>query len=418
MAEFAELRVGEKIIRLPIVEGTEGERAIDIQKLRDETGLITLDPGYANTGSCKSAITFIDGEKGILRYRGYPIEDLAEKSSFLEVAWLLIHGELPSKTELEVFRSEVTHHTLLNESFRRFFGALPADAHPMPVAAAAIGALATFYQSPETDRTVHDSVVRLLGKMPTIASYAYKHSIGQPFMYPINRLDYTSNFIHMMFATPAEAYEVDPVLARALDLLLILHADHEQNCSTSTVRIVGSSRANLFASIWAGIAALWGPLHGGANQQVIEMLERIEAEGGDVKAFVDRVKTKTEEHRLMGFGHRVYKNYDPRAAILKRACSDVLQRLGIGSKQLEIAVKLEEVALKDEYFISRKLYPNVDFYSGIIYRAMGIPVNVFTVMFAIGRMPGWIAQWLEMRYDTGTHIARPRQIYIGATQRD
>ena len=414
----AHLTFDGKTVELPLIRGSEGEMAVDIEKLRAATGLITLDSGYANTGSCKSAITFIDGDKGVLRYRGYPIEVLAEKSTFLEVAWLLIHGELPSKSELEVFRNEITHHTLLNENFRRFFGALPSDAHPMPVAAAAVGALATFYQGPETDRTIHDSVLRLIGKMPTIAAYAYKHSIGQPFMYPMNKLDYASNFLYMMFATPAEAYNVDPVLARTLDLLFILHADHEQNCSSSTVRMVGSSQANLFASVSAGIAALWGPLHGGANQQVVEMLERIEAEGGDVKAFVDRVKSKKEDSRLMGFGHRVYKNYDPRAAILKRSCGEVLQRLGIKSKQLEIAVKLEEVALKDEYFISRKLYPNVDFYSGIIYRAMGIPVNMFTVMFAIGRMPGWIAQWLEMRYDTGTRIARPRQIYTGATQRD
>jgi citrate synthase len=414
----AHLTFDGKTIELPLVRGSEGEMAVDIEKLRAATGLITLDSGYANTGSCKSAITFIDGDKGVLRYRGYPIEVLAEKSTFLEVAWLLMHGQLPSKTELEVFRTEITRHTLLNQSFRRFFGALPSDAHPMPVAAAAVGALATFYQGPENDRTIHDSVVRLIGKMPTIAGYAYKHSIGQPFMYPMNKLDYASNFLYMMFATPAEAYNVDPLLARTLDLLLILHADHEQNCSTSTVRMVGSSQANLFASVSAGISALWGPLHGGANQQVIEMLERIETEGGDVKAFVDRVKSKKEDSRLMGFGHRVYKNYDPRAAILKRSCGEVLQRLGVKSKQLEIAVQLEEVALKDEYFISRKLYPNVDFYSGIIYRAMGIPVNMFTVMFAIGRMPGWIAQWLEMRYDTGTRIARPRQIYTGATQRD
>jgi citrate synthase len=298
------------------------------------------------------------------------------------VAWLLIHGELPTEKELKTFTHEITHHTLLNENFRRFFGALPADAHPMPVAAAAIGALATFYQHPETEQTLHDSVVRLIGKMPTIAAYSYKHSIGQPFMYPLNKLDYTSNFLHMMFGTPAEPYVVDPLIARTLDLLLILHADHEQNCSTSTVRMVGSSRANLFASVSAGISALWGPLHGGANQEVIEMLDRIDAEGGDVKAFMDGVKSKQDNKRLMGFGHRVYKNYDPRAAILKKACGEVLNKLGVKTRQLEIAMKLEEIALKDEYFISRKLYPNVDFYSGIIYRAMGIPENMFTVMFA------------------------------------
>ncbi len=414
----ATISIDGQSVELPFLRGSEAEVAIDIEQLRSKTGLIAYDPGYANTGSCKSGITFIDGEAGILRYRGYPIEELAHKSSFLEVAWLLIHGELPSEKELKTFTSEVTRHTLLNENFRRFFGALPSDAHPMPVCAAAVGALATFYQQPETEQTLHDSVVRLVGKMPTIAAYSYKHSIGQPFMYPNNRLDYASNLLYMLFGTPAEPHPVDPVLARTIDLLLILHADHEQNCSASTVRMVGSSRANLFASVSAGISALWGPLHGGANQEVIEMLARIDAEGGDVKAFVDRVKSKHEGTRLMGFGHRVYKNYDPRAQILKKACSDVIARVGVSSRQLEIALKLEEVALKDEYFISRKLYPNVDFYSGIIYKAMGIPVNMFTVMFAIGRMPGWVAQWLEMRYDSATRIARPRQIYTGPTKQD
>jgi citrate synthase len=413
----ATLAIEGRPLELPLVHGTEAEAAIDVEQLRSQTGLITYDPGYANTGSCRSAITFIDGEAGVLRYRGYPIEELAHRSTFLEVAWLLIHGELPSEKELKTFTTEVTHHTLLNESFRRFFDALPTDAHPMPMCAAAVGALATFYQQPETEQSLHDSVVRLIGKMPTIAAYSYKHSIGQPFMYPDNRLSYASNFLALMFGTPAEPYEVDPLLARSLDLLLILHADHEQNCSTSTVRMVGSSRANLFASVSAGISALWGPLHGGANQEVIEMLERIEAEGGDVKAFVSRVKSKQESTRLMGFGHRVYKNYDPRAQILKKACAGVLDKLGVRTRQLEIAMKLEEIALKDEYFISRKLYPNVDFYSGIIYKAMGIPVNMFTVMFAIGRMPGWVAQWLEMRYDPATRIARPRQIYTGPAQR-
>jgi len=413
----AKLTFRGKTLDLPLVTGSEGEVAIDVEKLRAQTGLITMDPGYGNTGSCKSSITFIDGDKGILRYRGYPIEVLAEKSSFLEVAWLLIHGQLPTRSELDEFRIQISRHTLLNENFRRFFDALPADAHPMPVAAASVGALATFYQHPETDRTLREAVLRLIAKMPTIAAYSYKHSIGQPFMYPQNRLDYSSNFLYMMFANPCEPCEVDPVLARTLDLLLILHADHEQNCSTSTVRMVGSSQANLFAAVSAGINALWGPLHGGANQQVIEMLDHIEAEGGDVKAFVDRVKSKKDDSRLMGFGHRVYKNFDPRATILKQACGEVLERLGVHSKQLEIATKLEEVALQDEYFISRKLYPNVDFYSGIIYRAMQIPVNMFTVMFAIGRMPGWIAQFLEMRSDPSTRIARPRQIYTGATER-
>jgi len=413
----ARLEFRGKTLELPLITGSEGEIAIDVEKLRSATGLVTFDPGYGNTGSCRSAITFIDGDRGILRYRGYPIETLAEKSTFLEVAWLLIHGELPDREQIEEFRASITRHTLLNENFRRFFDALPTDAHPMPVAAAAVGALATFYQQPESDRTLPEAVARLIAKMPTIAAYSYKHSIGQPFMYPQNRLDYSSNFLHMMFANPCEAYEVDPVVARTLDLLLILHADHEQNCSTSTVRMVGSSQANLFAAVSAGINALWGPLHGGANQQVIEMLDQIEASGGDVKSFVDAVKSKKEDKRLMGFGHRVYKNYDPRAQILKRACNDVLSRLGVHSRQLEIAMQLEEVALHDEYFISRKLYPNVDFYSGIIYRAMGIPVNMFTVMFAIGRMPGWIAQYLEMRYDGSTRISRPRQIYTGATER-
>jgi citrate synthase len=413
----ATLSYNGQTVSLPVIRGSEGETAIDVQKLRASTGLITLDPGFGNSGACRSAITFIDGERGILRYRGYDIAELAERSTFLEVAWLLLHGELPHEDELARFTDEVTHHTLLHENSRRFFEALPKDAHPMPVCAAAIGALATFYQQPETDDTIHDTVTRLIAKMPTIASYSYKHSLGQPFMYPNNALDYTSNFLHMMFATPCEPYVVDPVLARAVDLLLILHADHEQNCSTSTVRVVGSSQANLFASISAGISALWGPLHGGANQQVIEMLERIEADGGDVRRFVDRAKEKSTSHRLMGFGHRVYKNYDPRAAILKKACTDVLGRLGVHSRQLDIAMTLEEIALKDDYFISHKLYPNVDFYSGIIYKALGIPVNMFTVMFAIGRMPGWIAQWMEMRRDPDTRIVRPRQIYTGATKR-
>jgi citrate synthase len=407
-----------KPVTLPVVTGSEGESAIDIQKLRATTGLITLDPGFGNTGACRSAITFIDGEQGILRYRGYDIAELAEKSTFLEVAWLLLYGELPTRGELGSFTDEVTRHTMLHENFRRFFESLPKDAHPMPVCAATVAALATFYQGAEdSELSLRDTVVRLIAKMPTIAAYSYKHSIGQPFRYPLNTLGYSANFLHMMFSTPCDEFEVDPVLARALDLLLILHADHEQNCSTSTVRVVGSSRANLFASVSAGIGALWGPLHGGANQQVIEMLERIEAAGGDVQQFVDSAKDKKANSRLMGFGHRVYKNYDPRATILRKACVEVLERLGVQSRQLDIAMKLEEIALKDEYFISHKLYPNVDFYSGIIYRALGIPVNMFTVMFAIGRMPGWIAQWLESRNDPDNRIARPRQIYTGATQR-
>jgi len=414
----ATLTVDGKSVTLPVVRGTEDEVAVDIEKLRAASGVITLDPGYGNTGACKSAITFIDGEQGVLRYRGYPIEELAERSTFLEVAWLLLHGELPTGAQLAEFSHEVTRHTLLHENFRRFFEALPKDAHPMPVCAAAVAALATFYQQPDNDaKRVHETVVRLIAKMPTIAAYSYKTSIGQPFIYPRNPLDYASNFLNMMFATPAEDYQPDPLLARTLDLLLILHADHEQNCSTSTVRMVGSSQANLFASVSAGISALWGPLHGGANQQVIEMLERIEAEGGDAQKFVDRAKDKKDNSRLMGFGHRVYKNYDPRAAVLKKSCTEVLNRLGVRSRQLEIAMKLEEIALRDEYFISHKLYPNVDFYSGIIYKALGVPVNMFTVLFAIGRMPGWIAQWLEMRSDPANRIGRPRQVYVGATKR-
>jgi citrate synthase len=414
----ATLTFDGKTVTLPVVTGSEAESGVDIQKLRTATGLITLDPGYGNTGACRSAITFIDGEKGILRYRGYDIADLAQNSTFLEVAWLLLYGNLPTADELKGFSAEITKHTLLNENFRRFFDALPKDAHPMPVCAAAVAALATFYQEGNGSATnTHDTVIRLIAKMPTLAAYSYKHSIGQPFMYPQNRLAYSSNFLHMMFATPCDDFEVDPVLAHALDLLLILHADHEQNCSTSTVRMVGSSQANLYASVSAGISALWGPLHGGANQQVIEMLERIEAEGGDAQKFVDRAKDKKDNSRLMGFGHRVYKNHDPRATILRKASEDVLARLKLHSRQLDIARKLEEIALKDDYFISHKLYPNVDFYSGIIYKALGIPVNMYTVMFAIGRMPGWIAQWLESRKDPDNRIARPRQIYTGATQR-
>jgi citrate synthase len=411
------LEIGEKTVSLPVVTGSEGEVGLDISQLRAKTGAITLDPGFGNTGACRSKITFIDGEKGILRYRGYPIEELAAKSNFLEVAWLLTKGELPTRTELDTFSQSVTHHTMLHENFGRFFEGLPKDAHPMPVCAAAVGALATFYQQPETEQSIQIAVTRLIAKMPTIASYSYKHSIGQPFMYPKNALDYCSNFLHMMFATPCEDFVVNPVLAKAVDLLLILHADHEQNCSTSTVRVVGSSKASLFAAIAAGISALWGPLHGGANQEVIEMLDHIEAEGGDAQKFVDRAKSKKDNSRLMGFGHRVYKNFDPRAVILRKSCEEVLNTLGVHSRQLEIAMKLEQIALKDDYFISHKLYPNVDFYSGIIYRALGIPVNMFTVMFTLGRLPGWIAQWIEMRQDPDTRIARPRQIYTGPTQR-
>jgi citrate synthase len=419
MADFAELRIGDKTVQLPIVEGTEGERAIDITKLRDETGYITLDPGYANTGSCRSAITFIDGEKGVLRYRGYPIEELASKSTFLEVAYLLMDGELPTAQQLQSFTSSITYHTMLHEDFKRFFGAFPKDAHPMAACAAAVAALATFYPDsldPRDSRQVEISVHRLIAKMPTIASYAYKHSIGQPFLYPDNRLSYVGNFLRLMFATPCEDYVVDPVVEKAIELLLILHADHEQNCSTSTVRLVGSSMVNVFASISAGIKALWGPRHGGANQEVIEMLQAIANEGISAREFVERAKSRDDMSRLMGFGHRVYKNFDPRANIIKKACFEVLERLGIRSRLLEIAVELEELALKDDYFIERRLYPNVDFYSGVIYTAIGTPDNMFTAIFALGRLPGWIAQWLEMHADR-QKIGRPRQIYVGPNER-
>ena len=412
-----ELRHGDRTLDLPLIEGTEGEAAVDIRQLRSTSGLITLDPGYANTGSCRSGVTFIDGEAGVLRYRGYPIEELAEKSSFLEIAWLLIHGELPTRDELDAFKNDITRHTMLHEDFRKFYGALPKNAHPMPVCAAAVGALATFYQEPETESKIKSSIIRLLAKMPTIAASSYKHSIGQPFMYPRNDYDYASNFLHMMFATPCEEYKIDPVVAKALDLLLILHADHEQNCSTSTVRMVGSSRANLFASISAGIGALWGPLHGGANQRVIEMLETIAREDGNADRFLAKAKDRDDTTRLMGFGHRVYKSYDPRAAVLKKTCSEVISRLGGSSQLLEIAMRLEEIALQDDYFISRKLFPNVDFYSGVIYKAIGIPVPMFTVMFAMGRLPGWIAHFLEMRRDPDFRIGRPRQVYTGETER-
>ncbi|MCB9882079.1 MAG: citrate synthase [Planctomycetes bacterium] len=413
-SQHATFQLGDQTLELPVVRGSEGEIAVDISKLRGQSGWITLDPGFGNTGSCKSAISFINGEKGILRHRGYAIDDLAKNSTFLEVAWLLIHGELPSKAELEEFVHEVTTHTMLHEDFGRFFSSLPKSGHPMPVCAAAVGALSTFYQDKDNER----HIVRLIAKMPTIAAYSFKHSIGQPFMFPRNDLDYSSNFLRMMFGTPCEEYVVDPVIAEVVDRLLILHADHEQNCSTSTVRLVGSSRASIFASLAAGISALWGPLHGGANQRVIEMLETIQAEEGSAKKFLDRAKDRNDTARLMGFGHRVYKSYDPRAQILKQDCRTILSRLDAGSNRLfEIAMELEEIALSDDYFVSRKLYPNVDFYSGIILKALGIPVNMFTVLFTLGRTPGWIAQWVEMRNDPDTRIGRPRQIYVGATER-
>jgi len=417
MAETAELRVDGKVIQLPIIEGTEGERAIDIRKLRGQTGLITLDSGYGNTGSCQSAITFIDGEKGILRYRGIPIEELADKSNFLEVAYLLIYGKLPNAEELDYFVSSITRHTMIHEDFKRFFGALPKDAHPMAACSAAIGALSTFYPDsldPGNERHIEISVHRLIAKIITMAAYAFKHSVGQPAMYPRNDLSYVGNLLYMMFATPCEEYTPDPTVEKAIDLLLILHADHEQNCSTSTVRLVGSSMVNLFSSISAGIKALWGPRHGGANQEVIEMLAAIRDQGMSAREFVDRAKKGDPTARLMGFGHRVYKNFDPRMRIIKKACFDVLESLGVHSKLLEIAVELEEIALKDEYFVERKLYPNVDFYSGVIYTAIGTPAHMFTALFAVGRLPGWIAHWMEMHTDPDFKIGRPRQIYTGA----
>jgi citrate synthase len=420
MADTAELRIGDQVLKLPIVEGSEGERAIDISSLRSSTGLITLDPGYANTGSCESTITFIDGDKGILRYRGYTIEELAEHSNFLEVCYLLTVGKLPSREEYDEYRETITRHTMIHEDFKRFFGALPKDAHPMAACSAAVGALSTFYADsldPRDPRQVEISVHRLIAKMITIAAYAYKHSVGQPFLYPRNDLSYVANFLQMMFGTPCEKYEVDPVVEKAIDLLLILHADHEQNCSTSTVRLVGSSMVNLFASVSAGFKALWGPSHGGANQAVIEMLAEIRDEGITAQEFVDRAKRGDDTSRLMGFGHRVYKNFDPRMTIIKKACFDVLEQRGVHSKLLEIAVELEEIALKDDYFVERKLYPNVDYYSGVIYNAIGTPANMFTAMFAVGRLPGWIAQWNEMHRDPAFKIGRPRQVYTGSVQR-
>jgi len=402
---------------LPVVIGTEGEKGIDISQLRAHTGAITLDPGYGNTGACESSITFIDGEAGILRYRGYPIEDLAGKARFTEICFLLIFGHLPSSGELERFESRLTHHSLIHEDMKKFFEGFPSSAHPMAMLSSMVASLSAYYPDHVKTDDIDLNVVRLLAKAPTIAAFSYKKSIGQPFVYPRNDLTYCSNFLHMMFAVPAEPYTVKPVTERALDLLLILHADHEQNCSTSTVRMVGSSQANLFASISSGVCALWGPLHGGANQAVIEMLERIKADGGDYKKYVEMAKDKSSNFRLMGFGHRVYKNFDPRARILKKMADDVLGELGVKDPLLEIAKALEEIALHDDFFVSRKLYPNVDFYSGIIYRAMGLPTNLFTVLFALGRLPGWIAHWREMVHDPKTRINRPRQVYTGATER-
>ena len=415
--EKAQLTLDGKTIELPIVKGTEDEKAIDVTQLRSETNYITFDPSYGNTGSCSSDITYINGEKGILRYRGYPIEQLADNSSFVEVIYLLLYGELPNETELVSFNKEITYHSLIHEDMKRFFDGYPMNAHPMGVLASTVAALSTFYPA-RVDGDIELNIIRLLAKVKTLAAFAYKKSIGQPLIYPKNELGFEENFLHMMFAVPAEDYTVDPTMAEALRLLLILHADHEQNCSTSTVRMVGSSHANLFISIAAGIGALWGALHGGANQRVIEMLKMIHADGDNFEKYVDMAKDKKSNFKMMGFGHRVYKNFDPRAKILKKSADNLLLKMGINDPLLKIAKELEQVALKDDFFVSRKLYPNVDFYSGIIYRALGIPTKMFTVMFALGRLPGWVAQWKEMRNAEKPRIYRPRQIYTGVTKRD
>jgi citrate synthase len=420
MSDFA-LRYPGGELPLPEVAAVDGSAGLEIGALLQQTDRVTLDVGFVNTASCTSAITFIDGDAGILRYRGYPIEQLAAQSTFLEVGYLLIYGELPTPAQLDDFTERVCKHTMLHEDLRRFFDGFPRDAHPMAVLSSAVSALSTFYQDsldPFDPQQVEISTIRLLAKVPTIAAYAHKKSIGQPFLYPDNRLGLAENFLRMTFGVPAEPYEVDPVIARALDVLLVLHADHEQNCSTSTVRMVGSSHANLFASVSAGINALFGPLHGGANQAVLEMLQAIHDSGRGVDDFIARVKNREDGIRLMGFGHRVYKNYDPRATIIRQTAQDVLARLQVDDPLLEIAMRLEEVALADEFFVSRRLYPNVDFYTGLIYKAMGFPNKMFPVLFALGRLPGWIAQWREMIEDPATKIGRPRQVYVGAPVRD
>ncbi len=420
MADSAKLTYQDKTVELPVVVGSENEVGVDVSKLRAQTGIITLDDGYGNTGSCLSGITYIDGEKGILRYRGYPIEQLAEKSSFVEVSYLLIFGELPNADQLQEFREHLTQHQFIHESMRHHFEGFPPTAHPMAILSAMINAASCFQPQLmkfEDDASFADSVARLMSKVRTISAASYKQSIGQAIMYPRFDLRYTSNFLYMMYGRPNLDYEPDEDVVRALDQILILHADHEQNCSTSTVRMVGSSQANLWASVAAGVCALWGPLHGGANQAVIEMLTEISASGESCESFVRRVKDDPDT-RLMGFGHRVYKSFDPRAKILKAACDKVLDKLGVQDPLLDIAIKLEETALKDEYFVARNLYPNVDFYSGIIMRAIGIPLNMFTVLFAIGRIPGWIANWREVHLNPKARIYRPRQIYTGETARD
>ena len=419
--EQANLSLEGQSVELPVIVGTEGEKAIDISRLRSGTGFITLDEGYVNTGSTTSGITFLNGEEGILRYRGYPIEDLAARCDFIEVAYLLIYGELPTKSELDTFRHSLSNHSMIHEDMRSFYNGFPRDAHPMAIVGSVAGALSTFYQDSldvRDPKQVEISVHRLLAKLPTIAAYSYKKSIGQPLIYPRNDRTYCENFLEMMFAVPCEEYEIDPDFAEALEMLLIVHADHEQNCSTSTVRMVGSSDANLFASISAGVSALWGPLHGGANQACVQMLEQIVADGGDVKKYVELAKKKGSGFRLMGFGHRVYKNYDPRATLIKATCDKLLAKIDRNDPLFDIAQQLEEVARADDYFIERKLYPNVDFYSGVIYRAMGIPEQMFTVLFAMGRLPGWIAHWMEMHQSPTKRICRPRQVYSGETCRE
>ncbi|HYZ90058.1 MAG TPA: citrate synthase [Myxococcales bacterium] len=419
MGNTARIVVDGKELEVPVVTGTEGEKGVDIQNLRSKTGYVTLDPAFMNTASTESAVTFLDGERGILRYRGIPIEELGERSSFVETAYLLIYGNLPTQSELQKFSHLLTRHSMIHEDMRRFFDGYPITAHPMAILSAMVTSLSSYYPyalNAKADEYRDITIARLMGKLPTIASFSYKKSIGHPFIYPRNDLDYCANFLHMMFAVPAEPYRPDATAVRALNLLLILHADHEQNCSTSTVRIVGSAHTNLFASISAGICALWGPLHGGANQEVVEMLEDIRKKGLTARQFIDQVKDKKSGIRLMGFGHRVYKNFDPRAKIIKKACDEVLQKLGIRDPMLDLAKELEETALRESYFVERKLYPNVDFYSGIIYKALGIPTQMFTVMFALGRLPGWIAHWKEMIEDPSSKIGRPRQIYTGRTE--
>ena len=421
MSEKASITLDGNTVELPVIVGTENEKAIDISKLRDQSGYITLDPGYKNTGSTKSAITFLDGEKGILHYRGYPIEQLAEKASFMEVAYLLIYGELPTKQVLETFRDDVRSKMMVHEDMKMFFQGFPSKSHPMGQLSCLVGALSSFYPESlnpnQTDEEENEMITNLLGKMPTIVSWIQKKSLGQPVVYPRKDFGYIENFLNMIFGEVNNDKTFDPLIVQAMHKLLILHADHEQNCSTSTVRIVGSSNANLYASVSAGISALWGPLHGGANQAVIEMLEDIKNDGGDAMKYLAKAKDKNDPFRLMGFGHRVYKNFDPRAKIIKKACDDVLDKLGVVDPVLDIAKELEHAALNDQYFIDRKLYPNVDFYSGIIYRALGFDSDMFTVLFALGRLPGWIAQWKEMR-DNKEPIGRPRQLYIGQALRD